>query len=716
MRIERLVARLAQRHARCAMAATHAPLGSCIAQMQQPQQFAAGFATRAPSNSSSSSRKTKKQTPVQSFAIAEAFEGLDDDDSNDADNRSRNSTAETDGHSDHQSSSDVSREFLVAMEKKKSWMQTLAQQRQYDAIVKAVYDCYAPLYALPAAAALRDTSALLTTHFDAARVETKYQPQLFSTALTNSTEQEALALLVVARKGALARAVFDHRRALAAQLEATPVVVAASDSSASVLDDTRAPLDLSRHLRSFFSWGMGAYSLAHAHDAMLALYDDALAANVYPTASMNASYVRALVTLRRPASDVLAFYKNVLEHARPTNVFFYRQLVFFASVQHDTGLLLALLDDMKVKGFKLRAEDYEHAIRAFDDRYYLTLRQSRSTTRRDTAAALDQQLTTPLDTYASCVARVRELDDDPELFQDLDAAAHSVLALFDEMVDDERLVPTNESVFPRVIAAAVYAREYRKALAYVARFETLFPDATLHHAGVRMAVNAHLLLDEPAQAWAFVRKTYARFEQREFAHVANIVEYLCATHNAPELCRVLDDAKAMRILPLFSNSTVKILLPALIRSVESLSDDALWDTVCRFDAVFRVRAKPHAFAQFVNECVFRKRLGAAKRALKQRDPRRVGSLKPRIGLRAIAAFADAGDHAFVPEVLKAVDMAAATPDELSTLVFAVVRAHERLGRSRDESKRLFAKHIAPLVASGKIADVPADVAAIVQDA
>lgn len=664
--------------------------------LQQPLAVV-GFATQ------SSSSSGKKKLP--SFAIAEAFEGLDDesDDDDDDDNSDRKRRGDDNSSSpESEESKRVSREFMLAMDKKKSWMQTLAQERKYKHIVKTVFDCYAPLYAQQPS--LMATSSLLTKLFDESTVETKYQPRLFNDTLTKITEQEALALLVIARQGPLATAVFEHRRSLANQIAALSSQVIVQGEN--VMSDTI--VDLSGHFRSFYSWGMGAYSLVNDHDKLFALYKEAADADVYPTANMNASYLKSLVTVRRPSDQVLAFYNDVVKNNRPTNIFFYRQMLFFASVNHDAGLLLQLLDDMKMNGFKLRADDYLNAIKTFDDQYYLKPRKSVSSSSKRESDEI--KLTTPLDTYASCTTRIDDQEEHPELYQELDDAAHSVVALFEEMVDEERLTPKSELFYPRVISAAVYLNEPAKALAFLALHEKHCPGLPLHHAGVRMAVNAFLLLDQPQEAWDFVRKSYDRIDQREFPHVANIIEYLCVKNDAAQLVKLLNDAKDMHILSFFSNNTTKILLPALIRSVESVSDEQLWDTVCLFEKVFSVRSKPYAYSQFLNECVFRKRFAAAKRALKQRDERRVGSLKTRLGLRVMTTFSDAGDVAFVPEVFKAVDLKAAKQDELVEICCFVIRANQQLERF-DESQRVFAKHLQPLLASGKLSELPEDILA-----
>lgn len=720
-----------------------------------------------------------RRPPPPSFAIAEAFTSDTDDDSDvyedsDADDEGEESDSDDDRRrpvvrrSRHSNSvsrysrstdTDANRPsaaFLEALENKKRWLNTLAAQRDFASLVQSVVDCYKPLYAQRPSLADAVTPQLPPL-IDAHVTTAKYQPQRFNDAVTKATEQEVLSLLVVARQGPLAAAVFEHRRALAQHLQTSPMVLSSVATGDQDDDsDTAEVLDLSHHFRSFYSFGMGAYSLLNAHATNIALYDEVVAAEAaYPTANMNASYLKALLTTRQPPADVRAFYADVATHSRPTNVFFYRQMLFFASAQHDGSLALQLLDDMKMKGHKLRSEDYLLAIRTYDDRYYFTPRTTPTTTTSRNASTNNRKHsdkattttrttpldthTTPLDTYTSCVARFREQEDAPEQFQDLDGATHTVVALFEEMVDDERLVPHSDHFFPRVIAAAVYAREFRKAVAFVALFDEIFgggaerdtsgetddgATSTLHNAGVRMAVNAFLLLDEPDEAWAFVRRVCGpRLEPRDFAHVANVVEYLCVHKDGARLVRLLQDLQALGLLPLVSNSTVKTLLPALVHPASGLSDDALYDAVvARFAAVFHVRTKPHAYSQFLNECVYRKRLVLAKRMLQERDERRVGVVKVRLALRVVRACAeetaDDSNHdnknkndilALVPEVFKATDLTAATPDEVAELCYAVIRANRRLGRSDEGSKRLFARHVQPLVARGTLSDVPEDI-------
>lgn len=665
---------------------------------QQQRAVAPRFVRRAASQCQQTmgfATQSGRKKPT-SFAIAEAFDGLYDDEERDDDGEdggsARNRSSSRDGAESDDDTKKLSKDFLLAMEKKKKWMQKLAQERKFDHIVKTVYDCYAPLYAQQPA--LVGATSSLTKFFDEKSVDTKYQPRLFNDTLTKITEQEALALLVSAKQGPLAVAVFEHRRELARRL-GSPLIVPGD----SVMGDTE--IDLASHFRSFYSWGMGAYNLANNHDKIFALYQEALDAGVYPTVSMNASYLKSLISKRR-SEDVLAFYQDVLKHNRPTNVFFYRNMLFFANISHNAGLLLQLLDDMKIKGFKLRADDYLNAIKTFDDRYYLKPMKSKN--------RHEEMLTTPLDNYSTCVERMHDQEDHPELYQDLEDAVHSVVALFEEMVEEERITPTHEQFFPRAISAAVYLGEFEKAISFL-ELHGKHCETPLHHSGVRMAVNAFLLLDEPGKAWTLVRRAFPKLDQREFAHVANILEYLCIKNNMREVVSLLDDAKKLQILPFFSNNTVKILLPALIRNVDTVSDEQLWEIVAKFEKVFNVRSKPYAFSQFLNECCFRKRLSAAKIALQARDAKRVGGVKGHLGLRMINLFSETGDFEFVLEIFESIDLKAAKRDDIVEICYAVIRASVELGRS-ERCKRVYESHLKPHVAN--IADLPSDIRAALE--
>ncbi|KAF1324394.1 hypothetical protein FI667_g9903, partial [Globisporangium splendens] len=655
--------------------APHALLLSSLRAAASCDRQAMAFATRA----------AKK--PAVSFEIAEAFDGLDDEDDDDSDNESTGDgrdSVEGDG------TKKLSKEFLLAMEKKKTWMQRLAQERKFDHIVKTIYDCYAPLYAHQSK--LVGVTSSLAKYFDEKRVETKYQPRLFNDTLTKITEQEALALLVIAKQGPLAVAIFEHRRKLAKKLGA-PIIVPGDN----VMDDTA--VDLASHFRSFYSWGMSAYSLANNHDKIFALYDEALAAQVYPTVNMNASYLKSLISKRR-FDDVFTFYNDVQKQNRPTNVFFYRQMLFFANIRKNAGLLLQLLEDMKIKGFKLRAEDYLNAIKTFDDRYYLKLMKSSKGDNEQ------EKLATPTDTYATCVQRINDQEDHPEVYQELDDAAHSVVTLFEEMVDEEQITPTNEQFFPRAIAAAVYVGEFEKAIHFL-ELHGKHCTTPLHYAGVRMAVNAYLLLDQPEKAWTLVREAFPKLGQREFTHVANIIEYLCIKNNTSALVALLQDAKQLQILPHFSNQTVKILLPALIRNVDTLSDEQLWALVSEYEPVFHVRSKPYAFSQFLNECVFRKRLVAAKLTLEHRDGKRVGAVKGRLGVRLMKAFSEVDDIEFLPTIFDAVNLKTAKQEDVLEICCAAIRAYAQLGRAQ-ECRSVYKTHLKPFV---KVSELPSDVQA-----
>ncbi|GMF29914.1 unnamed protein product [Phytophthora lilii] len=577
------------------------------------------------------------------------------------------------------------------MEKKKLWMQSLAAQKLYAAVVKSVADCYAPLYA---AMGLEGKCPLLAVAEGEAQeeqeLETQFQPLRFDDMLTIATEQEAMALLVIAKQPMLALTIVEHRDKLAGELEkrakaGTGVVLPGTN----VMEDENV-VTLDSHFRMFYSWAMSAYALCGPsfYPQLYDIYKRAQDAKVYVTANMNVQYLSALITEKRH-DEVLKFYELVLHDNLPTSVFFYRHLLFAVSATRRVELLDLILEDMRVKGFKMRADDYLRAIRAYDNEYFFTevkpkdkrwsSKNSRSEEKTEKSETV---IVTPRDTYEMCLKRIQDQEEHPERFEKLVDAAQSVLALFDTMVDIDGLAPRHEHLFPRVITAAVYTQEYERVPELLA-LHAEHADEPLHYAGVRMGVNALLLLDKPTEAWGLVRETNPDLEPRRFAIVTNIFKYLCIKKRGADIIALMNDVGKLQVKGVFTLSLIKALVPTLCGCVDSISDDELMKTMADFEDVFKLRSNEHHFGVFLRECCHNKRLSVVKSAVEQWLANSVNKrpLRGSLSVRLLETFGGEEEWKFMAEVFELTDFSLVNnEDDRKAIVSAVSRAYEALGK------------------------------------
>ncbi|RLN45127.1 hypothetical protein BBJ28_00017513 [Nothophytophthora sp. Chile5] len=675
-----------------------------------------GFASFAPP-SGIGSRSKPKRSKSPSFAIAAAFEGHedleDDEDEDHLNDGAFGGEAELDDEDEHARA--LTQQFRRGMEKKKLWMQSLAAQKSYSAVVKSVADCYAPLYA---AMGLEGQCPLLEVARKEAHgddeLETQFQPARFDDMLAKTTEQEALALLVISKHHELAIAIVEHREKLSEELaqraqDGAGVVLAGQDEA----EDEQA-VTLSHHFRMFYSWAMSAYALAGSsfHPKLFATYKRAEEDGVYPTANMNVKYLHALVSERRH-EDVLEFYEVVRQKELAATIFFYRQLLFAVSASRNTDALQQVVEEMRLKGFKLRANDYSRAIRAYDDVYFLSKERS---PRQPQHSAKDSagKFTTPTDNYIACLARIRQQEKHPEKFERQMNAVHSVLELFDEMVDIDGLIPRDDQMFPRVITAAVIAQECERVPELLALHAEHVKDGTpLHYAGLRMAVNALLLLDKPTEAWGLVRETYPELKPWQYTHVANILDYLSAKNRGADIVTLLHDTEELGLQGVFTNGVVKIVLPALCRSIDSVSDEELWTALAQHEDVFAVRSNVHQLELLLRECCRSRRLGVVKTALRawMAVPGNKRPLKARLAVLLVKTFETPAegevDWEFMTELFEAIDLVSVRhAEDREALVAATSRAYEAIGKPEGAERVRFiaektAKRSRPRASSSK---------------
>eukprot|EP00644_Phytophthora_capsici_P015005 jgi/Phyca11/555654/estExt2_Genewise1Plus.C_PHYCAscaffold_760071 len=629
----------------------------------------------------------EKPNKLPSFAIAAAFEGHEDlEDDEESAHLYGHETEPKD--TDDEEARALKEQFRRGMEKKRLWMQSLASQKLYAAVVKTVADCYAPLYT---AMGLDGKCPLLAVARDEAKdkkeLETQYQPQRFDDMLTKATEQEAMALLVINQQPLLALTIVEHRDKLAEELEKRSKAGAGVVLPGSTVMDDENIVTLGSHLRMFYSWSMSAYFRCGPayHPKMFEMYKRCADAGLYVTANMNVQYLLALIKEKRH-DEVFEFYETVVRESLPTSVFFYRDLLFAVSVTQKIDLLDSILEDMRVKGFKLRAGDYLNAIRTYDLEYFVTReklterRQLRNANTEDSQVAL----TLPRDSYSMCLKRITEQEDHPERFEKLVEASQSVLALFDTMVHVDGLTPRHEKLFPRVITAALYAQECERIPDLLA-LHAEHANEPLHYAGVRMAVNGLLLLDKYTEAWNLIRDTNPHLDHSRFALVTNLFSYLCLKKRGADIISLLHDVEKLEAKGAVTRSVIRSLIPTLCGSVDSVSDEELMQAVMHFDSIFRVFTNEHQFGVFIRECCHSKRLELVKTALKQwlTSSSNKRPLKGSVGLKVLQTFEGESDWAFMAEVFDLIDFSLALKDDDSKAIVSLVsRAYEVLGQPK----------------------------------
>lgn len=598
---------------------------------------------------------SERAARAPSFAIAAAFEGHEEleNDENEGSKRGGGAKKSKKQHIKRQEEGseedeaqrkarELKEQFRAGMDKKKRWMAALGERGDFPALVKAVSDCYAPLYEqLRAADAQQWTENPLEKLFGE-EVETKFTPRRFDDMLTKLTEQEALALLVTARQSELASAVIEHRLQLQEQLSTHSPVTIQGDS---VLEDRQ--LELTAPLRSFFSWAVGAYSFTKEYGKLMDMYDRAIAAEVYPTSNMNASFLGALVALKR-YDDAIAFYEEVAKDSRPVSVFFYRQLLYAVSVKYDAALAGRVVDDMKRKGFKLRAEDYLNAMRAFDREYYVVRRSNEA----------DSDFLPLADRYTTCMERNSEREDNPDAFHEIDESAHTMLELFYDMVERAQITPKNGAIYSRAITAAVLIEDFDRALELLEMCSECADKKTpLHATGVRMAVNALLVLDRPEEAWALVKRMFLHTNPKMCgANFVNIMDYLCIHDRVTDILDMLQQVRALKVQDsLLSNTIVKSIIATLCRNTSSVDDEGVWAALTAPNSGFNVLTSGFWFTYFIEHSSRNGRTELVIRAIDNCNKKKVGGIKPRLALHLMTQFESRSELQNVSKVFGAMD-------------------------------------------------------------
>ncbi|RHY95348.1 hypothetical protein DYB37_004849 [Aphanomyces astaci] len=221
---------------------------------------------------------------------------------------------------------------------------------------------------------------------------------LYNAEMTAQVESEAMALLVQHRATDAALLLFDNLHEMA----------------------TASSLVMPK--RQTMSFILGVLTFNRQFSRVLRAYDLSTSLSIFPTESMNANYLSALV--RTTQFDVAASaWRTMCARKYPRGLYAYREAMHIFSTLNDAKEIMAILDDVDIHGIKLREVDYARAMLGLA-----------SAIRAD----VDQS-------YASDCADL-------------------ILDLYEKMQTFENIPPTSPELFGSVMEAAVYIHDFDMAV------------------------------------------------------------------------------------------------------------------------------------------------------------------------------------------------------------------------------------------------------------
>ncbi|RHY33442.1 hypothetical protein DYB32_009046 [Aphanomyces invadans] len=282
-------------------------------------------------------------------------------------------------------------------------MRNMCNRGEFAAVVQEVAKLYQPLASAlqssgsPNKRKTKSTEALPSSNSHV----------LFNPDMTAHVESEAMALLVQHRATDAALLLLDNLQEMAA---------ASSDV---------------KPKRQTMSFILGMLTFNRRFPQVLAAYDFATSLSIFPTESMNANYLGALVRTTQFYNAAKAWRKLSAQNC-PRGVYAYREALHIFSTLRDAKEIMAILDDVEVHGIKLREIDYARAMTGL-------------------SSAIDE-------------------DADKGHASD---CADLILDLYDKMQTFESITPISPQLFGSVMEAAVYMKDYDKALAVYQDYSSL---------------------------------------------------------------------------------------------------------------------------------------------------------------------------------------------------------------------------------------------------
>ncbi|OQR83489.1 hypothetical protein ACHHYP_14646 [Achlya hypogyna] len=232
--------------------------------------------------------------------------------------------------------------------------------------------------------------------------------QPFDPVLTARVEQEAMTLLVKGRQHEAAMLLYHN------------------------LQDMTAASPLVKPTRRTMSFLVGMLSFQNAHADVVAAYNFATSHGVYPTESMNASYLKALISSKQ-FENAQVFWRHLVESNGPRNTAAYRQALYLFSNIRSFKDMKQMAEDIELQGIKLREIDYQNLL----------------------------------------VGLAAGFEDTPDDSDDGVEYAETVLQLFDNMQRYDGITPTLPPVYVAAMDARNYLGEFTEAQAIYTQFQSL---------------------------------------------------------------------------------------------------------------------------------------------------------------------------------------------------------------------------------------------------
>ncbi|OQS00066.1 hypothetical protein THRCLA_06259 [Thraustotheca clavata] len=267
-------------------------------------------------------------------------------------------------------------------------LRSLCDQGNYSEVVKEVASFYRPLVE---------------------QLEGREPKCDFDPNLTAKVEQEAVTLLVQRRQHEAAMLLYEN------------------------LQDMSAASPLVKPTRRTMSFIVGMLSYQNLHADVQAAYAFAEGHQVYPTESMNASYLKALIATKQYENAAM-FWRNLCQSNSPRNMASYRQALYLFSTLKSFKDMKQIADDVELHGIKLRELDYQNLL----------------------------------------VGLSAGFQNDQEDSEDGVEYAESVLQLFDNMQRFDGINPALPRIYSCAMAARNYLGEFEEALDVYKQFQSVY--------------------------------------------------------------------------------------------------------------------------------------------------------------------------------------------------------------------------------------------------
>ncbi|EQC32237.1 hypothetical protein SDRG_09987 [Saprolegnia diclina VS20] len=330
----------------------------------------------------------------------------------------------------------------------------------------------------------------------------------FDPIMTARVEQEAMTLLVKYRQHEAATLLYEN------------------------LQDMTAASPLVKPTRRTMSFLVGMLSFQHAHADVEAAMDFALGHGVYPTESMNASYLKALISTKQ-LDKAAAFWRQLSDANGPRNTSGYRQALYLFQTIKSFKDMKRIADDIELHGIKLRELDYQNLM--------LGLAAGFQNDQEDSVDGVEY--------------------------------AEAVLTLFDNMQRFDGLSPSLVPLYVVAMEARNYLGEFDEALAVHAQCEALTTEGS--SALARPLVQTYIGLHQSERILPLIVSSLAEKKVvNASAMAAKLMVEMAKQDQVPALLEFLEACPVFHVT-FYSDEDAKRVLHTLARSTH-VSQVELW--------------------------------------------------------------------------------------------------------------------------------------------